>query len=205
MNVHRPYSMRAYRTSVFCSALAAILSPVIAGEQSAIKHRLLKPTSSSREQQQIGRKVISSSATASVVLDSADFALGPEPFFDDLFHPAAEIGVDLEDEREDVVVEAGPARRTTYLVEVYENEARWFGHWRQLPSALSSSNSVGVRPSMSLRWSYKVCMRTILQDWAFGPHRDQRKCLTANTGHRLGFQRNQFPRIDCFRLRLLYA
>lgn len=155
--------MRAYHTSAFYSALAAILSPVVAAEQSTNKQGLLKPMSSSSVQQQQQQQQVQGdriSSAVSDVLDAADFALGPEPFFDDLFYPAPEIALDLENEiAEDGVEGAGPIQRTTYMVEVYENEARGFGlHWRRLPNTYNSKSG-GVRSSISLRWSYKVCNR----------------------------------------------
>lgn len=76
---------------------------------------------------------------------AVDFgALAPEPVFDDLsIAPRAE-GNDQDGNAGDGV--AKEALRTTYLVEVYENEARDFRlKWRQP------------------RWSYKVRPSTVVE------------------------------------------
>lgn len=150
--------MRAYQSSVFFAALAAILAPVVGGTEDRI-HAMLRTesyaakatstTSTSRSAQTAQRR---SNAQA---LEEA--YTGPDPFFSDL------IGIDVrasEDEgrgtdgsttaKEDREEEAMPPR--TYYVEVYENEFRGglSRRWREL-------RPLG-RSVVNLRWSYNVCI-----------------------------------------------
>lgn len=134
--------MNAYRSSLFCSALAAILAPrgvekmVVAEQRKTVKRHRPLVSSNSAE-------------TSASQVDGFDFAvdfgaLAPEPVFDDLsIAPRAEVN-DQDENGGDIV--AKEALRTTYLVEVYENEARDFRlKWRQP------------------RWSYKVRSSTVVE------------------------------------------